>query len=208
MMTTFVKTVRSRATSTNDGLVCVDDTPKPESCNGLDDDCDDLTDEDFIDDGLGDACDGDDSDKCANGTLVCNNEENGLVCDEDPSTNSLEICNNVDDDCDDAIDEDWTGKTLKCGVGECEVTVPECDNGVLQNCNMHKITPPEIKEVTCDDGKDNDCNGFTDDADTNCSSSGEGGGCGCSAATKNPTSAVAILIMGLVMVFRRRKRTA
>ncbi|HHW97330.1 hypothetical protein KBB45_07890 [Myxococcota bacterium] len=48
-------------------------------------------------------------------------------------------------------------ETLTCGLGECYREVPKCTNGVLNVC-----VPGELSEEVCD-GKDNDCDGFTDE---------------------------------------------
>ncbi|HIA01999.1 MAG TPA: hypothetical protein EYN66_08825, partial [Myxococcales bacterium] len=62
------------------GLVCNGDTTIPETCNGLDDDCDGSVDEDF---NIGEACDGGDPDQCKGGIFVCNANGNGALCSGD-----------------------------------------------------------------------------------------------------------------------------
>jgi len=77
--------------------------------------------------------------------------------DNDPSINpgATEICNGIDDDCDELIDEgfdiDGDGYT-SCG-GDCD------DNGATVN--------PEATEI-CDDTIDNDCDGLIDLEDSDC----------------------------------------
>jgi hypothetical protein len=73
-----------------------------EVCNGVDDDCDGTTDEDFH---LGEACDGPDSDRCTDDRMTCN----GCSARE----NTLETCDGVDNDCDGVIDSD-------CETGDCQ----------------------------------------------------------------------------------------
>jgi hypothetical protein len=54
------------------------------------------------------------------------------------------------------------------GVGECTVEgLLACTSGGLI-CDADPGEPPEEIEVTCDDGKDNDCDGFTDEEDEDC----------------------------------------
>lgn len=93
---------------------CVDETfgpcegeigPVAESCNGVDDDCDGSVDEDFH---VGEACDGPDSDLCADDVMTC------AGCTQGPDL--LEICNGVDDDCDGIVDAD-------CTSGACSPTL-------------------------------------------------------------------------------------
>ena len=84
------------------------------------------------------------------GTKLCANGEWGSC--EPPA----EECNNKDDDCDGQTDEDLGQDT--CGMGECAHSADECKAGVMQNCNPFEGAGPEI----CD-GKDNDCNGMTDE---------------------------------------------
>ena len=75
-------------------LACGDDaSSKVELCNGVDDDCDGDTDEDFP--LAGQPCDGDDEDKCKDGAWACDGF--GPVCDDDAAS-VPELCNGVDDD--------------------------------------------------------------------------------------------------------------
>jgi hypothetical protein len=86
-------------------------TPTDEACNGIDDDCDGSTDEDFH---LGEACDGPDSDLCDDDERTCDG------CTHGPD--ALETCNGVDDDCDGVVDDgsDLCGSpALECSNGRC-----------------------------------------------------------------------------------------
>ena len=85
---------------------CIGDVgPTREACNDIDDDCDGETDEDF---GVGDACDGPDSDLCTDDVMTCSG------CSSGPS--ELETCNGRDDDCDGLVDAD-------CETGSCRPTL-------------------------------------------------------------------------------------
>lgn len=64
-----------------------------EVCNGIDDNIDGV-----VDEGLGGgACDGADSDLCAEGIASCTS---GVMTCSDTTGSTLDICNNSDDDCD------------------------------------------------------------------------------------------------------------
>jgi hypothetical protein len=142
------------------GLVCEDgevvcsDTSgdNAEFCNGLDDDCNIETADGSAESWIGASCDGPDSDLCVEGVYSCTN--GAQVC-GDTSGNSIEVCNNEDDDCDGSIDENL-GQTT-CGVGACEVTVDNCVAGVEQTC-----TPGTGVAEICD-GIDNDCDESIDE---------------------------------------------
>ena len=79
--------------------------PYTEACNGLDDDCDGAIDNGF---GVGEACDGPDSDVCADDVMTCNG------CTQGP--NNVEVCNGQDENCNGIIDAD-------CEVGDCQPTL-------------------------------------------------------------------------------------
>jgi len=107
-----------------------------ELCNGIDDDCDGLIDEDFTT--LGDACDDGGSGVCkGTGNYVCSADGLSVVCDitNPGQTPGTEICNFLDDDCDGAVDEP---------PADCSACLP------VEIC----------------DGKDNDCDGRFDEGIT------------------------------------------
>jgi hypothetical protein len=70
-------------------------------------------------------------------------------------------CNGVDDNCNGAVDEDFTGGGTSCGVGACASTGSQsCVNGsVVSSC-----TPgtPAANDATCN-GIDDNCNGAVDE---------------------------------------------
>jgi hypothetical protein len=155
----------------------------PELCNGLDDDCDGLHDEDFV--GLGSACEVGFGACVTAGTKICAGDEQTLNCSVNPVTGGSELCNELDDDCDGATDEDFPSKGKLCsvGVGACaaydkficsedgtslicnvfpgEPTLEVCEDGIDNDCDG--IVDEGNIEV-CDDGIDNDCDGLTDES--------------------------------------------
>ncbi|HUU03915.1 MAG TPA: lamin tail domain-containing protein [Myxococcota bacterium] len=186
-----------------DGVVCDGDVAAVEACNGLDDDCDGQTDEDWPE--LGQACDGTDDDLCLDGHMICSQAGNGLSCDDDDDSNE-ELCNNTDDNCDGQIDEGFD--TYTCGKGVCEVTVDVCVDGAKQECVATTNDPryEPAAELSCDDGVDNDCDGFVDLQDLDCSKKG-GGGCGCSSSERPHPALFGLLLAALGLALRRRRRT-
>jgi hypothetical protein len=124
-------------------------------------------------------CDGTDDDLCEEGTWVCTGGR--AVC-EDPTGNSREECNGVDDDCDGTIDEnagmelfldadgDGYGVSdegvFSCDPlpgratrdGDCDDADPNVNPGRPESCNL----------------LDDNCNGVIDDGDCECVSVVEG----------------------------------
>jgi tetratricopeptide (TPR) repeat protein len=90
-----------------------------EQCNGIDDDCDGVVDDDFVGSatrcGTTGACRGE-------GSMIC---QGGQIIDSciAPEPNRVDTsCNGIDDDCDGEIDEDFSPELVSCGQGVCEVT--------------------------------------------------------------------------------------
>jgi hypothetical protein len=134
---------------------CVPGTPSPEVCDNIDNDCNDM-----VDDGIPSvptvcgigAC-------VATGEWTCGN--GGLVDSCVSGSPSLEICDNVDNDCNDTVD-DIAPVPTTCGTGAC-VAIGEwmCSNGHL----VDSCVPGTPSLELCDE-IDNDCNGLIDDGIT------------------------------------------
>jgi hypothetical protein len=167
-----------------------------EWCNQADDNCDGQIDEDG-------ACGANCTDADADGHNVASADcPAGTDCDDtDPAVHpgAPEACNAVDDDCDGLTDEDLG--TQACGVGACAALVPACLDGQPLQC--HPGLAPEAAEVSCSDGQDNDCDGYTDLEDDSCKASG----CGCgSAGESSKTAGLLGLWLGLLCLARGRLR--
>ncbi|HUJ59879.1 MAG TPA: MopE-related protein [Kofleriaceae bacterium] len=164
-------------------IQCVGGTgPVQEICDGLDNDCDGI-----IDDNLGSlgmcgtssigACKLG-ANQCIGGTTVCVGAVNP----------TFELCNGIDDDCDGAIDEDFNldadpqncgacnhicGAGLTnggnavwgCSAGSC--VIASCDSGYHDNNNDPsdgcEFGPCFITGAEVCDGQDNDCDGNIDE---------------------------------------------
>ncbi len=128
-----------------------------ELCNGRDDDCDGITDEDAA--GDGDPCVAGEGGCARDGVRRC--VDGVLACDAVPGAPAPERCNQVDDDCDRALDEDIAevGQVCHLGVGECRGEGEyACTLGELDCLAARGFPEPEV----CN-GLDDDCDGTADE---------------------------------------------
>ena len=167
-------------TSDGAGAICSSDLgPDTELCDGVDNDCDDSTDEDIAyQDGdtlryLGDACPA--RGVCGSGTVECGPSHVALCSTHlggSDSQASAERCNRLDDDCDGLTDEGFlylgTAAGGACdGRGECGPGTVVCADETRATCSTNPgggATSQAVPE-TCN-GKDDDCDGQTDDGVT------------------------------------------
>ncbi len=128
---------------------CDDDDPAvnpgaTETCNGVDDDCDEDTDEGFDQDEDGFST-------CGPDGVPGNGDDDCLDTDPGVNPDAEEVCNGEDDDCNDVVDDgDFDGDedgSDTCTDGDCDDEDPNVFPGNTEVC----------------DGVDNDCNDEVDE---------------------------------------------
>lgn len=110
-------------------------------------------------DGLDNDCDG----------LSDANDPDCAVC--EPTGVAESICNGVDDNCNDVIDEDYASLPTSCGIGICAASGNTTCNGGTEGDSCTPGTPGvegPFGSASCNDGLDNDCDGLTDANDPDC----------------------------------------
>ncbi len=134
--------------------------PSPEICNGLDDDCDGIVDEDTG----GGSC----TASCGVGTIVCatppsccqpgtcmagQHQCGTLYCSATTSGTDA-TCNNIDDDCDGKVDEEW-----QCGDYHCATDNVKCSGPTDTSCaGGQACVATPAQSCTCT--ASNTCNGM------------------------------------------------
>ena len=165
-----------------------------EVCNGIDDDCNGLT--DSADPNVSDNAtwyadnDGDGFGNPQNSQQSCS-QPSGFVsnsndCDDNNSNvnpDAQEVCNGIDDDCNGLTDNDdpnvsgngtWYADNDGDGFGNPQISQQNCSqpSGFVSNSDdcddSNSNVNPDAQEVC--NGIDDDCNGLTDDDDPNVSS--------------------------------------
>ena len=137
---------------------------RAEVCNGIDDDCDGVVDDDVISPdpvnipNVGDVCEtqcGVGIVECALGTLRCNGPEEGFS----------EFCDGQDNDCDGVVDEESPGVGIDCLAVIRVHARPDRLYVWMGLSPVQHLTPPQTRPMspeTCNDS-DDDCDGTVDE---------------------------------------------
>ncbi len=136
---------------------CVKTNKGIEACDGVDNDCDGQTDEDWPE--LGQSCS---NQGCVEGKWVCAEDKSGLVCDGPKPAVDDSLCNGLDDDCDGQTDEDAGDRACELQQGVCEGAMQHCLGARGYGECDYGVDYTEGLDDTCDQ-KDNDCDGATDE---------------------------------------------
>ncbi len=130
------------------------------TCDGLDNDCDSLTDEGLQ---LPPEIECPQVGVCENGSPFCAGSHGWLCSDVDDYEDVETICDGMDNDCDGFIDEDLEAPDARwmCGgEGVCLEAEVVCMGTGGWRCRMPETH--QSQESLCDE-KDNDCDGLTDE---------------------------------------------
>ena len=140
------------------GVVCQGPTPKVETCNYTDDDCDTSVDEGFP--GVNTVCSAGIGACERFGVVRCNAAGTGTECSAVAGASTNELCNGLDDNCDGSTDENFPNKGATCtvGTGICQRQGNYVCNasGTGLDCSVTPGTPAAMES----------CNSLDDDCDT------------------------------------------
>jgi hypothetical protein len=135
---------------------CVPSHGGLEACDGVDNDCDGLTDEAFP--RLGTACQ---NGTCAPGLWACATDGAREECDGPVPALDDASCDGLDDDCDGATDEDALPRACPLQLGVCAGALTACGGGDWLPCDYGDAYVADL-DARCDQ-LDEDCDGATDE---------------------------------------------
>ena len=147
-----------------------------ERCNNKDDDCDGQKDEGLPTDTYYRDRDGDQFGDPNTTRESCHKLGNRWVSnnkdcrDQNPQVNpsASEICDGKDNDCNGKVDDGVGRQRCSNQRGVCSGSKVTCQNGGYPACGAGQYgSHYESTESSCDDGKDNDCDGKTDCTENN-----------------------------------------
>lgn len=118
--------------------------------------------------------------RCKDGQLVCTSTGQA-VCVGEVLPAPAEACNDLDDDCDGLVDEDFDKATSRLHCGGCGVVCADDEACVTGTCQKRT-------ETSCTNGVDDDGDGTTDCADSECEGLACGAGCTCSGGVRLETT--------------------
>lgn len=174
----------------NNCAICIhpDITWLDNSCNGVDNDCDELFDEDYAQNTIVTSCGVGECNQ--DGFLNCEQTEGGGTFDTcEPLPAGTEVCDpdNLDEDCDGESNESCEcidGETTSCSdfgrLGVCAEQTATCVGGAwdTSSCDVAVTENNTTADpLTCTDGVDNDCDGAIDCLDSGCSAISCSGSC-------------------------------
>lgn len=127
-----------------------------ERCNGLNDDCNEMTPDGNDESWYLSPCDGADSDLCLEGNYLC---ISGLQRCSDATSSTPEVCDGSDNDCDGDIDEgfDMDGDGVSSCMGDCDDSESAVRPGAVEICD----DLDNDCDFTIDEGFDIDLDGWT-----------------------------------------------
>ena len=134
--------------------------PSKELCDGLDNNCDGKVDEDFP---LGNPCSLGVGACKSDGKYIC--DKGAAVCDAKPGQPADELCDGLDNDCNELVDDiDALGKGCdKSGYpGICAAGVYKCEAGGKGLYCEALVLPNQQKESCANPGQDDNCDGLAD----------------------------------------------
>ncbi len=149
----------------NDSNYAVNPGAADAVCDGVDNNCNGTPDDGYVPTqttcGVG-ACSAAGTSSCVGGVIVD-------TC--TPGTPSTEVCDGIDNDCNGVVDDGIAPVPTTCGVGACQASgALTCQNGqMVGSCTPGQpTTEGPFGNPTCSDATDNDCDGATDAADSDC----------------------------------------